>query len=257
MIDYFLTKIQCRIGGFGNLIALPFQGESSKNGNTVFVNKYFEPEENQLEILTNIKKMKSSEIYDFIDKYKNDDYEEPTVEEMEDDELPKRETKKEIKFVNNVECIFDNMIYIKKLKLLPNEVSYLKRLASFTNPEFYEKQRLRLPIYKTPRIIACFEEDDRFLKLPRGCIDKIKEICEKSEVKLILKDNREKGNKTDYKFNGILNERQEKTKCELLKYETGILCAPPGFGKTVISAKIISELKTNTLIIVNRNNCNN
>ena len=198
--------------------------------------------------------MKSSEIYDFIDKYKNDDYEEPTVEEMEDDELPKRETKKEIKFVNNVECIFDNMIYIKKLKLLPNEVSYLKRLASFTNPEFYEKQRLRLPIYKTPRIIACFEEDDRFLKLPRGCIDKIKEICEKSEVKLILKDNREKGNKTDYKFNGILNERQEKTKCELLKYETGILCAPPGFGKTVISAKIISELKTNTLIIVNRNN---
>ncbi len=28
-------------GGFGNLIALPFQGESSKNGNTVFVNRYF------------------------------------------------------------------------------------------------------------------------------------------------------------------------------------------------------------------------
>lgn len=28
-------------GGFGNLIALPFQGESSKSGNTVFVDKYF------------------------------------------------------------------------------------------------------------------------------------------------------------------------------------------------------------------------
>ena len=33
-------------GGFGNLIALPFQGESSKNGNTVFVDKYFEVQKN-------------------------------------------------------------------------------------------------------------------------------------------------------------------------------------------------------------------
>lgn len=45
-------------GGFGNLIALPFQGESSKNGNTVFVNKYFEVEKNQIDILSNIKRIK-------------------------------------------------------------------------------------------------------------------------------------------------------------------------------------------------------
>jgi len=41
-------------GGFGNLIALPFQGESSKSGNTVFVDKYFEVQEEQLNILTNV-----------------------------------------------------------------------------------------------------------------------------------------------------------------------------------------------------------
>ena len=40
----------------------------------------------------------------------------------------------------------------------------------------------------------------------------------------------------------------------MLQYETGVLCATTGFGKTVIGAKIISELKTNTLVIVNRNN---
>jgi len=57
----------------------------------------------------------------------------------------------------------------------------LKRLASFTNPKFYELQKLRMPIYykTTPRIIACFEEDERFLILPRGCMEKIREICEK------------------------------------------------------------------------------
>ena len=63
-------------------------------------------------------------------------------------------------------------------KLLPNEITYLKRLASFTNPKFYELQKLRMPIFykTTPRIISCFEEDERFLILPRGCLEKIKEI---------------------------------------------------------------------------------
>ena len=241
-------------GGFGNLIALPFQGESSKNGNTVFVNKYFEVLENKLNILMNIKRMKSDEIYEFIDKYKEDDYKEPDIEEIIDDDIPKKDIIKDTIFTNNVECIIENQIYVKKLKLLPNEITYLKRLASFTNPEFYEKQRLRLPIYKTPRIIQCFEEDDRFLILPRGCLEKIKAICEKSNVKLVLKDKRENGTEVNYKFSGKLNKKQENAMNELTSYETGILCATTGFGKTVIGANIISNLKTNTLVIVNRNN---
>ena len=244
-------------GGFGNLIALPFQGESSKKGNTVFVNKYFETEKNQINILKNLKRMKSNEVNDFIDKYKEDDFEEPNTEEvLNDDEIPKKENIREIIFKNNVECIFENQIYVKKLKLLPNEVTYLKRLASFTNPQFYELQKLRMPIFykTTPRIISCFEEDERYLILPRGCMDKIKEICEKSNVKLIIKDKRKNELETNYQFKGKLNKKQEKAMNELLKYDTGILCAATGFGKTVVSAKIISNLKMNTLIIVNRNN---
>ena len=243
-------------GGFGNLIALPFQGNSSKNGNTVFVDKYFEPLKNQLEILANIKRLKSDDVYKFVDEFKDDDYKEPESEEISDDDIPKKDNIKDILFTNNVECIFDNKIYIKKLKLLPNEISYLKRLASFTNPKFYELQKLRMPIFykTTPRIISCFEEDDRFLTLPRGCMEKIKEICEKSNVKLIIKDKREQGTKADYKFNGKLNRKQEKAMNDLISHENGVLCATTGFGKTVIGAKIISELKTNTLVIVNRNN---
>ena len=244
-------------GGFGNLIALPFQGESSKSGNTVFVDKYFEVEKNQINILNNIKRMKCNEIYAFIDKYKEDDYKEPEIEEiLDDDEIPKKENIKDTIFTNNVECIFDNQIYIKKLKLLPNEITYLKRLASFTNPKFYELQKLRMPIFykTTPRIISCFEDDERFLKLPRGCIDKVSEICKKSNVNLIIKDTRENGIRTDYKFDGKLNNKQEKAMKELLKHDVGVLCATTGFGKTVVGAKIISELKTNTLVIVNRNN---
>ena len=198
-------------GGFGNLIALPFQGESCKEGNTVFVDKYFDVQKKQIEILANLKKMTKDEVYTIVEKYANEDFAEPeTTEIIEDDEIPKKENIKDIIFANNIECILDNQIYVKKLKLLPNEISYLKRLASFTNPEFYEKQRLRLPIYKTPRIISCFEEDERCLILPRGCMDKIRTICENSNVKLIIKDNRELGIKTDYNFVGTLNKSKKK-----------------------------------------------
>ncbi len=243
-------------GGFGNLIALPFQGESSKNGNTVFVNKKFEVLENQLEILANIKKLKSDKIYKFVEKYSEDDYEEPNLEETSYEEIPKNHKKKDIIFINNIECIIENQIYIRKSKLLPNEIAYLKRLASFTNPKFYELQKLRMPIFykTTPRIICCFEENEKFLILPRGCIEKIEEICKKSKVKLIVKDNREKGVEVNYKFNGKLTKKQETTMNKLLSYETGILCAITGFGKTVIGANIISKLKTNALILVHRNN---
>ena len=244
-------------GGFGNSIALPFQGESSKNGNTVFVDKYFEIQENQLNILTNIRRMKCDDIYEFIDKYEEDDYKEPDIEEIsDDDDIPKKDNIKDTIFTNNVECIIENQIYIKKLKLLPNEITYLKRLASFTNPKFYELQKLRMPIFykTTPRIISCFEEDERFLILPRGCLEKIKQICDKSNVKLVVKDKREKGIEVDFKFSGRLNKKQEKAMNELITYEVGVLCATTGFGKTVIGANIISKLKTNTLVIVNRNN---
>ena len=244
-------------GGFGNLIALPFQGKSAKLGNTVFVNRRFEPIENQIEVLINIKKMKYEEIYEFVDKYKDDDYKEFDIQELEnEEELPQKDNLKDIIFSNNIQCMVENQIYINKLNLLPKEITYLKRLASFTNPKFYELQKLRMPIFyeTTPRIISCFEEGDTYLVLPRGCMDKIKEICKASKVKLILKDKREKGTPTDYKFIGTLDKKQEKAMNQLLLHDIGVLSAATGFGKTVISAKIISELKTNVLIIVNRNN---
>ena len=79
----------------------------NKWNNTVFVNKYFEVRKNKINILNNIKRMKSDEIYAFIDKYKEDDYKEPDIEEiLDDDEIPKKKNVKDTIFTNNVECIF-------------------------------------------------------------------------------------------------------------------------------------------------------
>ena len=51
-------------------------------------------------------------------------------------------------------------------------------------------------------------------------------------------------------FNGELREQQSEALYELLKYDNGILQAATAFGKTVVGAKLISEKKRNTLILV-------
>jgi len=44
-------------GGFGNLIALPLQANSMKLGNSVFVDKKFQPFDDQWALLTSATKM--------------------------------------------------------------------------------------------------------------------------------------------------------------------------------------------------------
>lgn len=163
-------------GGFGNLIALPFQGESAKLGNTVFVNRDFQVIENQMEVLLNIRKITNDEIYEFINRYRDDDYKEFDIQELEnEEELPKKETIKDIVFSNNIQCIIENQIYINKSSLLPREITYLKRLASFTNPNFmnyknceclfFMKQLLELLVVLKKRINISFYQEDVWIKL--------------------------------------------------------------------------------------------
>ena len=80
----------------------------------------------------------------------------------------------------------------------------------------------------------------------------LEELCKIHNVKICKKDKRYKGHKLDIQFNGNLREGQREALDELLKYENGILCAPTGFGKTVIGCKMIEKRNVNTLILVNK-----
>lgn len=51
-------------------------------------------------------------------------------------------------------------------------------------------------------------------------------------------------------FNGELYEEQQEALKALLKSDIGLLSAGTGFGKTVVASALISERKTNTLILV-------
>jgi hypothetical protein len=65
-------------------------------------------------------------------------------------------------------------------------VASLKHLASVHNPEFYQREKLRLSTGRTPRMIRCYEEDVDRLYLPRGLLGEASKIVNAFGSKLAV-----------------------------------------------------------------------
>src|SRR5699024_7133890 len=63
--------------------------------------------------------------------------------------------------------IKSNYLEIEEKQLSKQSLLQLKGLASFRNPEFYQRQAMRQSTYNYPRIISLFEESADRLYLPR------------------------------------------------------------------------------------------
>lgn len=238
-------------GGYGNLIALPFQTEPIKYENSIFIDRNFMKIENQWDYLSSLRKLNEEEVFLTIHDLSN-----ATIdighEDFDMKKDVKNKKKNDFKFPKEIKVILDDMVYIDKADLSASVKNCFRRLATFANPEFYKKQRMRMSVYNIPMVIDCSKEDDKYLKLPRGTFEYLVSLCETNDVRIETVDKRFKGNKIEINFKGQLREEQQLALNEMLKYDNGILCAPTAFGKTVIGCKLIEERKVNTLILVNK-----
>lgn len=240
-------------GGYGSLIALPLQYEPLMQCNTAFVDKNFIAFKNQYDFLNKIRKISLNEIKSYINLL-SENVIDVSNGDVESEEIPKRRRDQisNAKFPAKINIILSNMIYIEKKDLNAVARNYIKRLATFSNPEFYKKQRMRISVYNTPMIIDCSKEDDQYLMLPRGVLENLQNLCEENNIKIKKHDKRNKGESISVEFNGILSNEQEIAVEEMLSYDNGILQAPTGFGKTVLACKMIAEKKISTLIVTDR-----
>jgi hypothetical protein len=131
-------------------------------------------------------------------------------------------------------------------------INQIKRLAAFQNPEFYKKQNLRLSTALTPRVISCAEDHGKHISLPRGCLDDVQTLLQRHKSHLELEDLRYPGDPIEVTFLGQLTDGQRQAAKVILEHETGVMVAPPGFGKTVLGTYLIAQRKYNTLILVHR-----
>lgn len=244
-------------GGFGNLIALPFQKSCLKKENTVFLNPDFNPYPDQWFFLSRIRKINTQKVLEIVQKKKQL---EDTLGLTKDNlnagmikNLTLNENSNSYTTANkNLKITLLNQIYISKKNIPRHLVFKIIKLASFSNPEFYRAQANRLTTYNIPKIINCSLDLPNSLVLPRGCLEDLLKLLKENGLNYKINDLTDKGEKLDVDFRGELTHEQFFAVEILQQYPIGVLSAPTGFGKTVIAAHIIAFRKTNTLILVHR-----
>jgi len=252
-------------GGFGNLIALPLQGQRRKYGNSVFLDSNFEPYADQWAFLSTVKNMSPSEVAGLVQRWMDHggviDIRRAQSDESDGTDpwiLPqsKKKDKDEFKITGPlpsvVKITIANMVFVETGGLPSKLISRLKKIAAFQNPEFYRAQAMRLSTYDKPRIIGCAEEFPRHLALPRGCVGEVLDLFEQLRIKAEITKESFAGIPIKTRFTGELRPNQKEAVCSLLKHDTGVLAAGTAFGKTVVAAWMVAKRKVNTLILVHR-----
>jgi superfamily II DNA or RNA helicase len=145
-----------------------------------------------------------------------------------------------------------NLIYIEKKELPEALLDRLLRLAAFQNPEFYKAQSMRLSTFGKPRVIACGEDLNRHIGLPRGLLQEVLALFESHKVAVDVADHRFGGTLLEVDFHGDRRPAQTEAAKALSDHDDGILCAPTAFGKTAVAAQLIAKRKVNTLVLVHR-----
>ena len=245
-------------GGFGNLIALPLQGDPRKLGRSIFVNDQLQPWPDQWEYLHALQQMDAIMVATAIQQLSRGGHvlDVAFIEEENQSTPWKRPTAPTHKIPGTlpktVIITLANQIYFEKGGLTQPLTNRLIRLAAFQNPEYYKAQQMRFSVWDKPRIIGCAENYPKYIALPRGCLDEVNRLLQENGVQTHQTDERFSGTPINYNFNGTLRNDQQQAVDAMLAKETGVLCAPTAFGKTVTAAAIIAARRVNTLIIVNR-----
>ena len=248
---FFPNQDQVPNGGFGNLVALPLQGQARKRQNSVFVDENFLAYKDQWAFLYHINKAEETEVDSLLSLHVCEDLGPlSTSSESKPWATPAPQMIVPNDFYYKIELVKADKIYIPFKAVSAKVLNHLKRIASFRNPEFYSKQALRLSTYSTPRIISCFDITDDYLAMPRGCEDATLSFLNENGAKYNVVDETRHGVPISVSFQGEEREEQQAAINALLMHNNGVLHAATAFGKTVTAAAIIARKKVNTLILV-------
>jgi superfamily II DNA or RNA helicase len=158
------------------------------------------------------------------------------------------------KTINN-RFILKDAIYLDKTNFSKQLLQELEDLATFDNPQIKILLSLRKPLYNTPKKIKSFSYDDKknLLILPRGLMRDVIKVLQKYNINSSYEDLRfvKKEKFDDVCF--TLREDQQEAIENITKKDFCLAVAPPGFGKTLLGAKMIYQRSVNTLVIVHKN----
>lgn len=242
-------------GGFGNLIALPFQGKAQRKGNSVFVDEQFEPFPDQWLYLSQIQLIPHATVQKLIESIDNKPHGISAAVVGNTAAPHSQRPRKRLPltpqdFPSSLSVTQADMLYIPEKSLSPAAQMEVRRLATFANPEFFRAQSMHQSVFGKPRYIDLSELRDSCVAIPRGCKAQLEWLFQEAGVAAHYSDKRKSGNPIVMAFKGTLRPEQQIAAEQMLGYEDGIMSAPTGFGKTVIGAYLIATIGLPTLVIV-------
>lgn len=267
----FPTQDSVVPGGFGNAVALPLQGRALQVGATVFVDEGFHQYEDQWAFLSHVGRMTAHEVEHVVKAGGGRPLGELAAADAETGEgvgtsigepggatparcgrggrrkMPALATEN---LPQELRVTRSNALLVERTGLSPRAVDRLRRLAAFANPAFYRAQAMHQSVQRIPRVIDCGSLTSSQVCLPRGCEDALVELCKAAGTSIKFEDERTDATPIEVSFKGSLRQHQQEAAEALLANETGVLSAPTGFGKTVVSASIIASLGARTLVVV-------
>lgn len=238
----------------GNLIALPFQGKSVKEGNTVFVDEHWNPYPDQWGKLQSYVKIKESFVKEKIESWGIQDNLGQLALDTLDDHPWEASTsyfdKDDISGAMHI--TFADGLYIDTKNMKPKMANQVRRMAAFKNTQYYKQcsQSKNEWYYNYHRIIDVHTEGKDYIKIPRGLHEQLIHYLEDSNIDYEINDQRVDGKTITVEFNGTLYDRQQDAIDRMLAHDMGILHAATGSGKTVMGCAMIAARKVSTLIIV-------
>ena len=242
-------------GGFGNLIALPLQGGPRESGNSLFLDDEFAPCADQWAFLGSVGRLSMAEATAIVDEASRQGRIVGLRLPIEEEDQEPWTAPPTIAgaFPERIDAVLGDQLYVPREHLPPGLVNRLVRLAAFQNPEFYRAQAMKRSTFGISRIVASAELLSHHIALPRGCRAAMEQLLDELGIACHVRDERNAGQPLDIDFLGELIPEQKAAAEALLAYETGVLAAATGFGKTVVAASVIATRKVNTLVLVHRN----
>ena len=237
-------------GGLGNVIALPLQGLALKSGNSAFVDDNWNAYEDQLKVLAGTRRLTRQEIEDYLSLW----YSAGAAGEDDGNDTPwDKSTEIESGGVEGVvHIVLSDSIYIDSSGMTNKTKRQLRRMATFSNKQYFQNQAMDIPNYDASRFIYLGRDAGKYIVMPRGLREEILKKLDDARVRYEVEDKRTVGRKLNISFKGDLRDSQIPAVETMLKNETGILHAATAFGKTVVCCDMIARRSVSTLILVDR-----
>ena len=237
-------------GGLGNVIALPLQGMALKSGNSAFIDENWNAYEDQLNVLAGTRRLTRQGIEDYLSLW----YSTGSTSEDNGTDAPwDKNSEIEAGSVKGVvRIVRADRIYIDSTGMSNKTKRQLRRMATFSNKQYFQNQAMDMPNYDESRFIYLGSDEGKYIVLPRGLREEILKKFDNAGISYKIEDKRTKGQELNISFRGELRESQIPAVETMLENETGILHAATAFGKTVVCCDMIARRGISTLILVDR-----